>query len=589
MALRILSREFYRRLMRKDVAVLTLQVFAVSVVLWQFDPGGVSTSTQNVSTALFYRVIAPMYPGLKDDSNEPDDQPVKIVAIILNDESLNRIKVNEATGQICVEKPELGQGVVFCPDSSGGVTLTKEERPLELKDQTWPASFAIHAAVLRKILGAADFAAPKAIFVDFGFFDRRSDQEVAYLREVLCRYAEPPPDHLLRPWNQPQKRRDVCGAQGPAGDETRIPIFVSGLGSDTRSGLSVIPEFAAAATSQVSTRYIGEDPLTYNKYLRYDCRAGLPSAAQALHDAGKSWTSPARGDCPGIGPSEEDPARAEERYRRLDERNSFPLFWATWGNKERSRGIFACRTLPRSSLMRALWELLPPVAKAIDWVFGPDAGAAYTDESGEVRQYCPPHLSITAHDLLADDTGIEILLDGWYVLYGSNFTMAEDLVRPPTHGPIPGVFLHAMALDNLDQWRKVNQSEANLASWMILALFAGALSEALRGRGQSILEEGSGDDSRAKFFWRYVEAVLWFCFCAAFFLVAISIITAASFFSGSPPINFVGSGLIIAVTMCSSLFKMIIQEAGRWFIGPFTNTAIRLYRGLRSRRLNRLK
>ncbi len=36
-----------------------------------------------------------------------------------------------------------------------------------------------------------------------------------------------------------------------------------------------------------------------------------------------------------------------------------------------------------------------------------------------------------------------------YVIYGGNFAMAGDLFAPPTHMPVPGAFLHAMALDNL--------------------------------------------------------------------------------------------------------------------------------------------
>jgi hypothetical protein len=42
-------------------------------------------------------------------------------------------------------------------------------------------------------------------------------------------------------------------------------------------------------------------------------------------------------------------------------------------------------------------------------------------------------------------------MDGRYVFYGGNFAMADDLITPPTHEPVPGVFLHAMALDNLLQ------------------------------------------------------------------------------------------------------------------------------------------
>ncbi len=65
-------------------------------------------------------------------------------------------------------------------------------------------------------------------------------------------------------------------------------------------------------------------------------------------------------------------------------------------------------------------------------------------------QACPPHRAVSAQKFLADDTGVmSAFIEDRYVFYGGNFAMADDLILPPTHKPVPGVFLHAMALDNL--------------------------------------------------------------------------------------------------------------------------------------------
>lgn len=67
---------------------------------------------------------------------------------------------------------------------------------------------------------------------------------------------------------------------------------------------------------------------------------------------------------------------------------------------------------------------------------------------------CPDHLWITARELnpLYDDTSSRAArsaVTGRFVLIGNHLESGNDVIYSPIHKALPGVFLHAMALDNL--------------------------------------------------------------------------------------------------------------------------------------------
>ena len=73
------------------------------------------------------------------------------------------------------------------------------------------------------------------------------------------------------------------------------------------------------------------------------------------------------------------------------------------------------------------------------------------DDSALAR--CPYTLTVSASDLEVSDPQDQALLTELLrdrlVLVGANITSTGDLVDSPVHGQLPGVYLHAMALDNL--------------------------------------------------------------------------------------------------------------------------------------------
>ncbi|MGX9764086.1 CHASE2 domain-containing protein [Pseudomonas shahriarae] len=73
------------------------------------------------------------------------------------------------------------------------------------------------------------------------------------------------------------------------------------------------------------------------------------------------------------------------------------------------------------------------------------------DDSAQAR--CPYSLTLSASDLEVSSPEDQALVAGLLrdrlVMVGASITSTGDLVQSPVHGLIPGVYLHAMALDNL--------------------------------------------------------------------------------------------------------------------------------------------
>lgn len=87
-------------------------------------------------------------------------------------------------------------------------------------------------------------------------------------------------------------------------------------------------------------------------------------------------------------------------------------------------------------------NFLKQLSQAVFWKLG---------DSAQVR--CPYSLTLSASDLEVSTTEdralLAQLLRDRLVLVGANITSTGDLVQSPVHGKIPGIYLHAMALDNL--------------------------------------------------------------------------------------------------------------------------------------------
>ncbi|MGF6693966.1 CHASE2 domain-containing sensor protein [Metapseudomonas resinovorans] len=133
--------------------------------------------------------------------------------------------------------------------------------------------------------------------------------------------------------------------------------------------------------------------------------------------------------------------------------------------------------------------VLDQLGQAIFWKLG---------NSAQVN--CPYTLTLSASDLEAssveDRALLRQLLTDKLILVGAHITSASDLVQSPLHGKIPGIYLHAMALDNLiTQGMDYDRDPSNLIwgiDWLDLVevalLLLIAVLKALHDRRQQRLQ-----------------------------------------------------------------------------------------------------
>ncbi len=482
------------------------------LILWFLDPVNVASNSSRASAELFYRVVSPSYhqPTAEDKigSSNPLDDNSKIAVIVINDETLKR------------------------------------------KGVPWPPPFSVHAEVIEKVL----LYNPKALFIDFGFFDVRDEEELKTFTDVLDGRLKQLTSEAHKACNLDLLKFKEC-----EGDIRRVPVFLAGaprsLGPQkVPYQLEVIPQLRDTVTGTVSTRYSTEHELRYNSYPLYDCFTGEPSAALAMYAAGyDDWITWGLDLTRCLLP-----AQREERGLRGGP-DKLSVYWASWGDAGSSRGSYECKTLPASWPARAaqvLWN----------WVLG----VFQHDVSWRAQfQACPPHRSYAAHDFLVDES-VELaeFMDDRYVFYGGNFAMADDLITPPTHEPVPGVFLHAMALDNLLRFRgeyvRVEGESGIIAvtTWLTLAViaFVGIFTvvawngyEALTKRpaGKETGDTSSGPKpyhSRAETIWIWLRPVGSKLIGAAWVVIFLLLSVVGTFFAlwigfsvlNFAPINYIG-------------------------------------------------
>ena len=108
-----------------------------------------------------------------------------------------------------------------------------------------------------------------------------------------------------------------------------------------------------------------------------------------------------------------------------------------------------------SQKMDLIWGALPPRPRRSDTPCRPlslfdSVFRLAKDGPRALERDCPYSNTLSVYSLWNESSeDVEALLKGKFVLYGGAFLGTDDWLRSPVHGTIPGVYLHAMALDNL--------------------------------------------------------------------------------------------------------------------------------------------
>ena len=280
-----------------------------------------------------------------------------------------------------------------------------DQQFLRHTDSAWPISYQDHADWLLRLAGDPD-ARPKAIMLDITFGQNRNDPSLPALRQALCKV-------------QNEFKVPVFLAALPSPQTGRLAVR-DGLGPDPSSGET--PCFTLVGVDYIPDQLDG---------LAWDYRL-------TRHRADTGWEDgPADPFANVVQPAYRSAAMAiaqDVAHLELGE-ESAPLA-LVWGLKSALQ-----RERPDS-----LTHCKPGAYEAARYVPGVLRQFAQTPSS----PLCPYHGTLSMAQLgELPERALAPFLKDRYVLVGANVPGYNDFANSPIHGLIPGVYLHAMALDNL--------------------------------------------------------------------------------------------------------------------------------------------
>ena len=397
------------------------------------------------------------------------------------------------------------------------------EATLRYLGATWPVALGRHAEILRNIREMA----PRAVMVDFIFPDKRDDPTVKQLQDEILAY------------------------QG-----TGIPLyFARAEGTDLdwiRSDLS------EARLTSIAT------PISDGISRAYEPCSTLPGdnrACACVAGPNEFEACPAGTDA-GSPESPVALTAAFELYRdqislpdRLNIHKPGPME-VVWSNRRNPINAMWMRKKTAAGLE----DLCVDIASSVgDWL----RRMVFKSEQHSFLQTCPYSTTVSARMLLSapGDAALRDILHGRYVFYGADLTGLEDTVVPPTHVKLPGVYLHAMALDNLLTFQgdykhssisvfggDIGAEGLSLIVAVLLALIVVAFA-----RSEPVIRADRISTGKARgltYFrilwrrWRY-----WFLFNLCTFVVIVAVCWALYSWAGISPKNWLGYwGLMMALS-----------------------------------------
>lgn len=521
--------------------------FLGGFALFTFDPFGFDRITDSYSERIIQRAFSPFYqsetPVWEKGATAPWLQPP--------DE----------------RRKESAVAVVMLDES----TLTQMTLP-------WPVPYKHHGVVLDRVLKSC----PRALFIDFRFLRVDREQEVRNLERVLLNFFGVERTEDASPWARlaaeppgsiaPSRLSGAheCESQIASGelnlppghfrvgtfplffahaDELDVPLI-------GRLGLFGKPVPTRFVTSGRISDYHGGYPLA------------LPLSEKEAAARGASEGG-SRGDLIAT------PAVALYRtYRGVpagratappgpDEfQGPMYLRWGYWMNPRQTAYRDALTVCETRCGLTGLAGAVVPFLKSAELLVGAlVSGARGRDEATTI--YCPPILEIPAQIPMHVGTSAEAYredLRGRMVLYGGNLSQTPDLAFSPVQGPIPGVYIHAMALDNLltmgpkGYATRLSEGWSRAIELVLLAILAFFAVRRKETRDDAYVEQAVEPwlADRADF-WLFLRAV------------GLSLLVAAaglsvSFLGHFAPANFVGllaaSGAIGAL-QSSGLFHCV--------------------------------
>lgn len=269
---------------------------------------------------------------------------------------------------------------------------------LDGSGSAWPITYGQHADNLLRLAGEEN-QRPYVIFLDITFGQERDDPSVAQLAKALCKLKD--------------KHIKVFLAGLPTGPKGQLQVRKGLQEADKEPCFELVgvdyfpdPLDGLAWTYELSRHWAGDRMASGPQPVKGE--PVYPSAALAIANA---WPSQKLG--------------TEEGRMAL-----------VWGHNSASQDAY-----PRSlaGCRRGERELSQVIPKLLRSLFGEEARTPL----------CPYHRTLSADQLnYMDASELSRHVSRKFVLVGANVPGYNDFVQSPVHGLLPGVHVHAMALDN---------------------------------------------------------------------------------------------------------------------------------------------
>jgi len=393
------------------------------------------------------------------------------------------------------------------------VILDNSQLPLTADpdaSREWPLKFEEHTNLIREIVALK----PKAVFIDF-LFDEQTDRNVGAFADLI---AGLPPD-------------------GP-------PVVFAAYSGDKKRLIKPLQErpFEAASGGGSVLRGLVELIAPVNHYQLADGKGGASAAAVVYNATVDTLNREAK---PGDKP-----------YEKVDTAQASDMLVA-WGNTVPPADAASTDCAPITDASDSRWNGL---ASAIGAGI---TNAVSANSNWDHLQPCSYHRRVHPKTLLLDDeSSAERLLEretitGSYVFIGAAIDGAGDTVVSPVHGKLSGVFLHAMALDNLLSFRGSYFNPANTQTKSLDTIVQVAMIFLCYLFGRWVFADKPPPSSR-------LAAIGWFgkrigaWLGVAIMAIALLLLSLANF--GSPPYVF-NWGSVLAVASV-----VFFADAGRALI-----------------------
>lgn len=311
----------------------------------------------------------------------------------------------------------------------------------------WPLPYAYQGRLLETVLSYE----PKAVFLDLLYRQKHS--------------AEDTPANLLAPIRNRDIPVVLAGmAKLPSAGQVRTNCEADRPWSsdDAIDKDSIDPELfdlrtgtSATGFSKLSVAYLNWYGCGDRYPLYLSGNPKLKTPAYALYDL----------------------TRSEENRNHAKFTEPMTVMWGAV-QSEASAALYAddagCEPTSGTGISGALQQVLRTIA-----------GIAGSGPRG-IRLACPYTDVVMASQLMqgvktgrSADNPLLALLEGRYIFIGTSISGVWDLVESPVNGSLPGVFVHAMALDNLlhynDGYTRILSEWWELAFFLVVALVMAAV------------------------------------------------------------------------------------------------------------------